>query len=551
MFSLLDEKWLPVQRLRSGFQLIRPSDLTDSIEDDPVLAPIWGRADFDAATRELLIGLLATACPPADHDAWQKWWESPPAAAELAVAFALYARAFVIDGDGPRFMQDQADLNGEAVPVSQLLIEAPGGNTEKLNKDLFEKRGRVAAMSRASAAMALFTLQTYAPSGGQGHRTSLRGGGPLTTLVTPIEDPSKPVPFWRQLWLNVVPPREGDVMSSLCEASVFPWLGKTRTSEGDRGTTPEDVDPAQAYWGMPRRIRLDFIENATDEPCAISGRRDTVLVRTYRTKNLGTKYEGWGRRHPLTPSYKAKKDASEWLSVHVQPGGIGYRNWVALVQAEGVNSLPAAAVTIAKERLIDQKGPSAGRRARLLASGYDTDNMKARGFVESEMPLYLLPSGLRGDFEDFCHRMVASSNEVAGLLAGSVRAALFSNGSSVNVKRELFASLRERLFLETESDFFLILDNAASELVAGGSHSPAETASRWLKRLREVALHLFDEASPLDPDAVVHIPRVIEARRNLFFALGGYGKRGTSLLQILQIPQPGTNAAPKRRKEAA
>ena len=35
-----------------------------------IIAIDWPRPDFRMATLELLIGLLATACPPRDHDAW-------------------------------------------------------------------------------------------------------------------------------------------------------------------------------------------------------------------------------------------------------------------------------------------------------------------------------------------------------------------------------------------------------------------------------------------------------------------------------------------------
>ena len=82
-------------------------------------------------------------------------------------------------------MQDFEALDCEPWPVSRLLIEAPGENTEKENKDLFQKRGQTPSLGLPAAAMALFTLQIYASSGGDGHRTSLRGGGPLTTRRFP------------------------------------------------------------------------------------------------------------------------------------------------------------------------------------------------------------------------------------------------------------------------------------------------------------------------------------------------------------------------------
>jgi hypothetical protein len=53
-----------------------------------------------------------------------------------------------------------------------------------------------------NANAALLTLQINAPAGGAGHRVSVRGGGPLTTLRLP-RDPE--AGLFHRLWSNVVP----------------------------------------------------------------------------------------------------------------------------------------------------------------------------------------------------------------------------------------------------------------------------------------------------------------------------------------------------------
>jgi CRISPR system Cascade subunit CasA len=113
--------------------------------------------------------------------------------------FQPYAAAFSLDGEGPRFLQDFSPLGGEPRPVEALFIEAPGANALKLNTDLLVKRERIRVLSRGSAAMALYTLQQFAPSGGAGHRTSLRGWGPLVTLVVPgAPDNDRPLTLWQK-----------------------------------------------------------------------------------------------------------------------------------------------------------------------------------------------------------------------------------------------------------------------------------------------------------------------------------------------------------------
>ena len=82
------------------------------------------------------------------------------------------------------------DLQSGAEPIERLLIEAPGESTNSKNTDLLVQRGRVANLSRAAAAMALYTFQSWAPAGGAGNRTGLRGGGPLMTMVMPGAAPT-------------------------------------------------------------------------------------------------------------------------------------------------------------------------------------------------------------------------------------------------------------------------------------------------------------------------------------------------------------------------
>jgi CRISPR system Cascade subunit CasA len=209
-------------------------EITDRIDgENPFVGCAWPRADFDGAAHEFLIGLLATAAAPTDDEERLAWWEVPPAPEMLQERFAEYADAFFLDGDGARFMQDADDLEGAVeVEVGALLIDAPGENTLKKNADLFVKRGSVSVLCRAAAAMALFTLQAYAPSGGEGHRTSLRGGGSLTTSAV-AGRAGQPPNLWGRLWPNVETraaiESRGVAGPQPSRERIFPWLAPTRT----------------------------------------------------------------------------------------------------------------------------------------------------------------------------------------------------------------------------------------------------------------------------------------------------------------------------------
>ena len=78
MLNLVTDAWLPVLRGGGRQDVIAPAQLTEAWDTNPVIALDWPRADFRVATLELLVGLLATACPPRDDNAWAEWWEVPP-----------------------------------------------------------------------------------------------------------------------------------------------------------------------------------------------------------------------------------------------------------------------------------------------------------------------------------------------------------------------------------------------------------------------------------------------------------------------------------------
>jgi CRISPR system Cascade subunit CasA len=529
VFNLIDEPWLPIMRRDGRREWMRPADITSQIAENPPVAVDWPRADFRIACIEFLIGLIATACPPGrDEEVWIEGWHNPPSPETLDAAFAPLAHAFNLDGSGPRFLQDIEELPGEPDTPETLLIEAPGGSTRRKNTALLVKPDRVTRLSRPAAAMALFTLQCYAPAGGRGNLTSLRGGGPLTTLAVPE---SKLCLLWRLIWANV-PAWEAPRIAEL--PLIFPWLAPTRTADRFPRTTPKEAHRLQAFWGMPRRIRLDFAENAEMLPCDLTGAVSAAIVTGWRQRPNGVKYTAWD--HPLSPSYKDNKGG--WLPVHPQPGGIGYRHWVGLVigDAEGTRR---AAQCIGDWRTRSADLPEVDD-SRLLAAGYDMDNMKARGFVESEMPLPGTDPAAAEAFTTVARRLVAAAEIVAQATRRAVRDARYGRDAAADSAP--LAAVYEDFWAATHDRFFALLP----------THGPtdweaalAAVAQQWKGLLRASALRLFDEVAPLDPTAVSCDPRrTVEARRNLLNTINGYGTPGTKLFAELNLP------APERRTRA-
>lgn len=548
-FNLLLARWIPVRCADGSVRAIPPTELAGA---PAPLALAWPRADFRLAGLEFLIGLLSTAFPPADEDEWLDRLLSPPAPEKLERAFAPIAHAFDLDGNGPRFLQDleEAAFAGPPEPAQTLLIEAPGDQTIRQNTALLVKPGQVRALGRPAAAIALYTLQAYAPSGGRGNLTSLRGGGPMTTLVLPGTGPGAARPtLWQTVWANVRCGRAPDPSDILY---IFPWLAPTRTA--DKGpTTPADAHGLQKFWGMPRRIRLDFTDPGDGGTCDLLGIPDSRVVVGWRQRPNGVRYLGW--RHPLSPYYKAKDGSM--LAVHPGPGGVGYRDWQALVLGDPVAQRePACCVADFRgeraERLLDAD-PAMVRDARLLAGGYDMDNMKARRFVEAELPLLASADPLaRARQTETARRLTRAAEEAAGQLRSALRLGLRLAGAKPD--NSLLAAPLARFWRETEADFFRILVGAQAgiqaEIQAGNPTEAQQAACRtWLELLRNACLAIFDQAAPVDPDMDFTDAEVrVRARRMLEPAFRGFGKGGKALFEALALPLPETGPRQRRRR---
>lgn len=549
-YDLRYQAWAPWRRRSGRIEWGSPSLVTDQLADDPIVAVVAPRPDFNGAVQEFLIGLLTVALQPDDESEWVEFWEVPPSPDHIREALDRLPPAFDLDGDGPRVFQDltASDLaETEISGIEQLLIDAPGGQTERLNKDLFVKRGRVERLGMPAAAMALLTLQTYAPSGGQGHRTSLRGGGPLTTLVDPrvAQDGAYHAddqPLWYKLWANVETRRQwAERAPGTVEADIsgaFPWLLPTRVSSppARHSVTPGDAHPLQAYFGLPRRIRLEFDGGGR---CDLTGMTDERTVTGFRMRNYGVQYDKW--RHPLSPYYRPTSNA-EWLPVHPQPGGIGWRDWVgiALVAPQGATREPAAAVA----HFYDRAQRVGLREVRVHAFGYDLDNMKARGWVESVQPAFTeRDAAERRQLVSFAAALTDGAGIAASALLRAVKEAVFTRPADAPGDLSV---LKSELWASTEAAFFTAIRSLATG--AAPEHESDDDARRaFVHVITEVATAIFDRWCATVSTNPESIRRVVAARYQLVQTLTGYSPLGERMFEAFGLPAPGGGRAVRRQ----
>lgn len=485
MLNLISDPWIPVIT-RSGEKLcIAPWQIADA----DILRPDWPRADLNIACLELLIGLIYMADPPADLPEWRN--RQAADSGRLRAKLELYIPAFNLIGPGPAFLQDRDPLSGDANNIDMLFIDSAGGNTAKNNADILVHRGRYARLDPALAAMALYAFQAHAPSGGAGNRTSMRGGGPLVTLIDPGEGAS----LWDLVWANV----PYGVPSDLED---LPWMRATKVSDakGSESFPPDGrVFSVEAFFGMPRRLRL------VSDDQGVTG----VIQRPY-----GTNYALW--KHPLSPYYRMKA-AEEWLPVHPKPGHFGYRNWLGILARARDSEMSERAQVL---RQWHDRGRGREQAATVIVAGWAMSNMKPLDFIYARQPFIS---------EDL-------SLELVGLIEAASDAALALRGAltSVLAEGEARELERERFYLETEPGLL----SCMGRLRAG--EDPQQVSESWRMMLRDQVTGQFNgHALPgLQMAESDVIQRIIGAQRGLNATMAGYGKLGETFFDKLGLELP-------------
>lgn len=513
--NLIQDPWIPI-RHRSGRTVLVPPWQAFGEAEDPAVAVASPRADFDGGIVQLLVGLLQAAMPPADEDEWCELAERHPSPAELRERLEPFAGAFELLGPGPRFQQDPrvASAGGGSWPVEKLLMDLG----LDVGPDLFARNGSVGMLCLPCAAAALATLQASAPAGGRGHLTSLRGGGPLTTLVVPA---GAGATLWTAVWLNVLPlsafPTSAPDPAS---PALLPWLARPEPGEPaqPRELTQEDMHRFHAFFGMPRRI---WLGEAEEGDCGLCGRTRTPCLLDYGSRPNGIRYTGaW--IHPLSP-YRRFRDV-EWLAVKGDESGLGYRHWLGLVVAPPDGEVrPALPV---EELLRSRARFDVAQELRLWAFGYAMDNIRAEAWSEGFMPIYAVPAELAVTYAEEVRKLVEGAKAAEGYVRYAFKKLVARRPK--DVKREP-AQISARFWERTEAAFY----QTASALLQTLREGLPELVHRkdWHQVLVREAASLFDlevgeaDFRAADPAQVARAWN--ELQRSL------YGKK---LKQILDLP---------------
>ena len=477
--NLLNDSWIPVLREDGSSDTISPLDLLDDSKDNPVVEIRTVRPDFDSAVLQFLIGLYQVLLSPEDEDDWRDLLDEPPTRSDLSSKIELVLPAFSFDEGEFRFMQDASVKDTDTWEIQKLLLD--------IDNTLFLKDGSIRHLCPRCAAMALLTLQLNAPSGGRGHRTSLRGGGPVTTLVCL---PSGKGTLWQNICLNIIPedmfPSQGNAsVSAESLSSIFPWLGVVPNSENGETALPDDFHPYHVYWNIPRRIFLDF-SLIDDGVCDVCGELSDRRVSSYWSRPLGMNYDSSLWKHPFTP-YWGKKDTLP-LPRRPKEDELSYANWVGLIfGSASMGRNPASVVRTASSLLRTDDEFS---DLKIHVSGYITDNAKVRAWEEGWLPLFSIPDSVKDAFESEISLIIDTASWTSSILILKVKQGL--TGKPDLLKGDI-PSIKSSFWNLTEPAFQQVISRLPDVLMSGSEEQLFELKRNWLSEIRRVSLGIFSE----------------------------------------------------------
>jgi len=486
--NLITDPWIPVRMRDGSIETIAPHRM---VEPD-ILEPAWPRADLNLACYELLIGLVMLACPPKNHVDWRA--RHTPDSETLRTALQPFVRAFdLTEGDHP-FLQERLEVGTEEQPwpVDKLFIDSAGEIAIKQNRDIMVRGRRYNTLEFNLAAMALYTMQAFAPSLGTGHRTSMRGGGPMVTLVDPGRG------LWSVVWANVPYGTPAKIMD-------LPWMIPAKIFE-KKSKTCEKYPPTRSdysvevFFGMP--IRFHLVE------------KNGLIIGVNRKKH-GNNYPSSAWRHPTSP-YCSEKVGGASLPVHPKPGAFGYRNWLGIVMRDPDDKGLCKRATCIETW--DERAGQDGPAVSVRVAGWAMKKARPVTFVSSIEPLLMLPE----DRDLVLVKMIRVADKAGTYLYIALKSVLSKKEISIPNEKE-FDNLAkkskrdeviEEFFTRTEPQFHARAEELTSERLL------EKFIIVWICDLRKVALALFDRHSV--PSLHQCMPKtqetIVNARNNLLRA---------------------------------
>lgn len=172
-----------------------------------------------------------------------------------------------------------------------------------------------------------------------------------------------------------------------------------------------------------------------------------------------------------------------------------------------------------------ERGKS-GWQFRLWAFGYDMDNMKARCWYESTMPLLSVVSEIRAEYERMVGCLIRAAVEIAANTRSALKKAWFKRPADAKGDTSF---VDNSFWQNTESDFYKTIHMLKASLES--DTDMRDNNKRWLASLCNESLRLFDGYAWEVPIEDADPKRVVIARKEL-----EQFNRGKKIKDLLGIP---------------
>jgi CRISPR system Cascade subunit CasA len=546
-FNLIQDKFLFAKHRSGKRSKVALWEITGQYDTDPIVVFDAPLADLNGAAYQFAISMLQFLFPPATESEWLEDFHKPPTPDELRdilLSNENLASAFDIDGDNHRFMQDAEAKGGKPWSISQIILQDTSGHFQK---DLAQ------TVSIEVAALLLLSQQLNTPNSAAGkegqHRSSLRSGGPLTTIVMGEN-------LWQTLWGNVLPE---PVFNRICGDSEknelsnkLPWMGKTRDSKDNINIYPVDAHPLAMYFSTVRRtwfncVRLDNQKCDILEQFGDGTPLSGIFVDSLETKPFGNNYDLW--LHPLSPYRDADNSISFYKPQNA--GMIGYRHWSGIVvenQATGVKPAPVV-------RYVREYRSQIKQIRDVCAFGFATENAKILNYIQSFVQIYSIPDKRAdNDCRLLIEKMIQAAEQANFHLCSSVQRAwgyLIKTEQKGKIK---FAANRRKIdpkklqlttgniaseFWHTTEAMFNNLAQKAHTALSDENFTDAFALSeqirgQWFEYLQQTCMDIFHRNAENRSIQDNTVQRIAEARHYLVLKL--FAKQHNELRSILELP---------------
>lgn len=358
--NLLEDPWIPV-RAEDGsgpFRLLTYQQLLCRTGNWQVSLP---RDDMELACVQLLVCMTQVMFLPEDDKTLRRRMAKPLSSEDFTAGVHPCQDWFDLDHPTQPFMQTRGVKAIKDTPIQKLLIGLPEGE----NHAFFNDPGEVHHLGGTVAAIALFNQASNCPSFGGGFKGSLRGGAPITTLVSGKG-------LRETVWCNVL------TRSRIAERQIT----MTDFSKDQPTWVKPILEKSTIHWneiGLVRGLfwqpaQVELVKGEGIASCDVVGGTPVPGYTGFRKEKFNFTVDGvWPHPHGAMTMNLKKAPAVKFLSfTTTAPAWTLLSEFVIPNYTQGAQegSTPAGPVTQAYEFGENENGK---KELHLLVGGYRTN----------------------------------------------------------------------------------------------------------------------------------------------------------------------------------